>query len=279
MASDLSVSIVLYRSDRRLLADTLSSLEAAAERALGDASGPLQLFLIDNNAPRANAVARVESGAAAPWPGGAPVHTVVVSGQGNVGYGAGHNLALGGSGLPGRYHLILNPDVELAPEALAAAIGFMDRNPDCGLLSPAAIDAGGSPVSLCRRYPTVFDLLLRGFAPDWLRRPWRRRLARYAMTDRDLDALLWDPPLVSGCFMLFRSELLQRLGGFDPRYFLYFEDFDLSLRAAAAARIASVPAVRIVHHGGGAARKGWAHVRMYAASMLRFFGKHGWRWA
>jgi hypothetical protein len=125
----------------------------------------------------------------------------------------------------------------------------------------------------------VLDLLLRGFAPYWLRRHFGARLDYYEMRDlineRDL---VWDPPIVSGCFMLFRTEVLKRLGGFDPRFFLYFEDFDLSLRAGEVARIAYVPSVRIVHHGGGAARKGLRHVRMFVVSAVRFFNKQGWRW-
>jgi GT2 family glycosyltransferase len=72
--------------------------------------------------------------------------------------------------------------------------------------------------------------------------------------------------------------VLKRLGGFDPRYFLYFEDFDLSLRTPQHARIAYVPSVRIVHHGGGAARKGLRHVRLFLTSAIRFFDQHGWTW-
>jgi GT2 family glycosyltransferase len=71
--------------------------------------------------------------------------------------------------------------------------------------------------------------------------------------------------------------VLQRLDGFDPRYFLYFEDYDLSLRTGRIARIVYVPAVRIVHFGGGAADKGFQHIRLFAASAWRFFGTHGWR--
>jgi GT2 family glycosyltransferase len=70
--------------------------------------------------------------------------------------------------------------------------------------------------------------------------------------------------------------VLDAVEGFDPRYFLYFEDFDLSLRLSKVAPIAYVPAVRIVHHGGHAAAKGFAHIRWFATSARRFFSMHGW---
>ncbi|KUE80788.1 hypothetical protein ATO46_14560 [Aeromonas schubertii] len=95
------------------------------------------------------------------------------------------------------------------------------------------------------------------------------------LNNRDM---LWDPPIVSGCFMLFRTDVLQQLGGFDPRFFLYFEDFDISLRAGKISRIAYVPQVKVVHHGGHASRKGWRHIWMFGRSMVTFFNIHGWRW-
>jgi hypothetical protein len=84
-------------------------------------------------------------------------------------------------------------------------------------------------------------------------------------------------PIATGCFMLARGEMLRRLGGFSPEFFLYFEDFDLSLRLGRLADIAYVPQVRIVHAGGHAAGKGWAHRRMFIRSAVTFFRRHGWR--
>ncbi len=111
---------------------------------------------------------------------------------------------------------------------------------------------------LCKRYPTVLDLALRGFAPAWLQRRLQTRLDRYELHEQAGDAVLWDPPIASGCFMLCRRAALEQVGGFRPDYFLYFEDFDLSLRLAAVTRLAYAPQVRIVHLGGHAARKGSA---------------------
>ena len=112
----------------------------------------------------------------------------------------------------------------------------------------------------------------------WLRRRFAARMARYEMQDVIGDAVVWDPPLVSGAFMCFRTDVLRRLGGFDSRFFLYFEDYDLSLRAARETRIAYVPTVKVVHHGGHAAKKGLHHIRLFMHGAALFFRLHGWRW-
>jgi GT2 family glycosyltransferase len=79
--------------------------------------------------------------------------------------------------------------------------------------------------------------------------------------------------------MLARTALFVKLGGFDPRFFMYFEDYDLSLRMGREAAVAYVPQARIVHHGGEAARKGWRHVAWFVTSAGRFFARHGWKLA
>jgi hypothetical protein len=96
---------------------------------------------------------------------------------------------------------------------------------------------------------------------------------------RDLadDAPFSPIPIASGCFMLCRTEALVAVGGFAPEFFLYFEDFDLSVRMNRVARIAYVPKVRIVHAGGDAAGKGWTHQRLFVRSAWVFFRRHGWR--
>lgn len=267
----LSVSLVAYRPNQTQLAATLASLARATMALLATGGCDRVELLVVDNSPQGEAMA-IPSMLA-----GHPLNGRVLRGHGNVGFGRGHNLALA-QGV-GRYHLILNPDVDMAEDALTSALAFMDAHPDCGLLTPAARWDDGTRQYLCKRYPSVLDLLLRGFAPEVVKRCFSARLDMYEMAAEVGDAVLWDPPIVSGCFMLLRGEVWRRLGGFDPGYFLYFEDFDLSLRTAQLGRLVYVPDVRIVHHGGHAARKGWRHVALFGRSMLRFFNTHGWRWA
>lgn len=268
---ELSVSLVVYQPDIEQLCSTLVSLGAAFDTLNAQRPGlPLALYVVDNSGlPDVTAVLSVlrEQG----------VVCTIISGHGNVGYGRGHNLAIERSN--SSYHLVLNPDVDLAPDALKQAFDFFKGHPQVGLLTPWIGDEHGCQQFLCRRYPAVIDLFARGFLPARLRQLFARRLARYEMRDQiNARDIVWDPPIVSGCFMLFRTSVLKQLAGFDSRYFLYFEDYDLSLRAHEVTRVAYVPTVRVLHHGGGAARKGSAHIRMFLASACKFFNRFGWKW-
>ena len=278
LPSSLQISIVTHRPDLALLERTLDALRVAIAAAQdAGALRTVHLALIDNSEDPAIAARVAELGRARF--ADAQVHVMVLNGHANIGYGAAHNLVLHGTGSD--YHLVLNPDAELASDALVNAVRWLDAHADVGALAPAATGPDGARQYLCKRYPAVLDLLLRGYAPRWLRRAFSRRLARYELRDI-VDA---DPPrdavgipVLSGAFMLVRREAIDRSGGFDPRFFLYFEDFDWSRRLSVIMRNAYVPSVRIVHHGGGAARKGLRHLGWFIASGFRFYRKHGWKW-
>lgn len=278
LPSSLTVSIVTYRPDHALLARCVAKLAAAiaAARAEG-AVASVAVALIDNSGDRGIAKKVIDLGNEHLQ--AARVQLTYLHGHANIGYGAAHNLALHGTGTD--YHLVLNPDIELAPYALGAAVRWLEAHPQIGALAPAVVNADGSTEYLCKRYPAVLDLALRGFAPRFLRALFRRRLARYEMRDR-IDPASAEPvldiPLLSGACLLVRRAAIDATGGFDPQFFLYFEDYDWSVRLNAVTRTAYLPAMRAVHHGGRTARKGLRHVGWFARSGVRFYRKHGWRW-
>ena len=278
LPSSLQVSIVTFEPDLPLLERTLDTLAIAIEAAQ-DARvlKTVHVALVDNSGDRGIAE-RVMEIARARF-ADEPVHVAFLHGHANIGYGAAHNLVLHGTGAD--YHLVLNPDAELAADALVNGVRWLDAHPEAGALTPAVSDASGCRQYLCKRYPAVFDLLLRGFAPRFVKSLFARRLARYEMrdvVDADPPQEALGVPVMSGAFVLARRDAIDRTGGFDPRFFLYFEDFDWSVRLNQVARNAFVPSVSIVHHGGGAARKGWRHVAWFIGSGFRFYTKHGWRW-
>src|SRR5690349_19383851 len=137
----LSVSVVVYRPDVQQLAQTLTSLAAAYDvlKETHNAFG-LHVYLVDNGglpdmeAPFDDLRLR-----------GAMCS--IISGQGNVGYGCGHNLAIARAA--SRYHLVLNPDIDLDHNALVRAVDFFESQPDVGLLTPRIGDETGHIQYLC----------------------------------------------------------------------------------------------------------------------------------
>lgn len=259
----LTISIVTFNPDTNEFRATLA--------ALSDALAPFDptsvaITVIDNSSE--DTISAIIEEQLPNW------KTRVMHGQGNIGFGRGHNLALSDMG---EFHLILNPDIQMDHLALRNAIDFMQTHPDCGLLSPRAFWPDGTRQYLCKRYPAIFDLLLRGFAPKSVRRFFDKRLKRYEMRTETQNDIFWNPPIVSGCFMLFRSNVLTKTGGFAPEYFLYFEDFDLSVRSSRISKIAYVPSVEIIHMGGHAAKKGHWHIWQFFRSSIKFYRDNGFR--
>lgn len=269
MTASLSVSVVTYAPDLAVLHDTLQSLSVALQAARSAGSlGETVVDLVDN-------------GPGAEWT--APLEDIarrygarVRSGHGNVGYGRGHNLSLLAS--TAEFHLVLNPDLIVDQLAIDEALRFMKDHPRVVMLAPQVRGKHGELQHLCKRYPTVFDLALRGFAPAWLKRMFDGRLARYEMRDLPLDRPTLDVPLLSGSFMFCRRGPVAAIGGFSDAFFVYFEDFDLSLHAAKVGALAFVPQMKAVHFGGNAARKGWWHVGLFMRGAVAFFRRNGWRW-
>jgi GT2 family glycosyltransferase len=257
----LTISIVTFNPDFAELEKTLTSLKTALD---GFANESFSVTIVDNSVSNAVASFLLHN-----FP---DLSVKLVHGQGNIGFGRAHNMAIVQTG---EFHLILNPDIQLDPDALVNAIAFMRASEQCGLLSPRASWPDGQRQYLCKRYPAVFDLVLRGFAPRVIRSFFSARLARYEMQAETQSSVCLNPPIVSGCFMLFRGATLKKTGGFSDKFFLYFEDFDLSLRSSQIAETAYVPSVNVVHAGGHASRKGFWHIRVFVRSAITFYQIHG----
>ncbi len=273
IVSRLTVSIVFHRSPLEILEHALACLQVAGERVLqAGMVSVLEVVVVDNDSGPAyrekleGMLGRLER---------TGMDLKLIRCPANLGYGRGHNKVEGGEG---DFRLILNPDVFLAPDSLIQGLTFLQSHPEVGLVVPNVVDDRGRPGYLCKRHPTVLVLLLRGFAPAWVRGVFSGCLARYEMRDLDWNRPRFDLELVSGCCLLMRGRVWREIGGFSPEYFLYFEDFDLALRAGEKTVIAYTPDFRITHLGGGAARKGWRHRFWFIRSAWRFFRQHGWTW-
>lgn len=192
----------------------------------------------------------------------------------NVGYGRAHNLAF--EAVTTKYHVICNPDIIFRGNTLRILQDYLDQHEDIGLLCPAVLNEDLTPQHLNKRLPTVFDLFLRRFLPKVATPLFRRRLDRYEMRDIVYDKIV-DVPFVSGAFLFCRSAALRRVGGFDPRYFLYFEDVDLSRSVQGAGfRTVCLPNASVVHLWARAHHKNQRMALAFVQNGVRYFNKWGW---
>lgn len=271
----VAVAVTTFHTADRTVADMLESFSRAARVAGGAFPGvSFRLHLVDNTAGGTDR-ARLEGLLQRHLAAGLPVAADILSGHGNVGFGAANNRALLAESAD--FLVVANPDLVYEPEAFAALLATFRDNPSVGLVTPAFVGEGGHVSHLCKRYPSFAVLFGRGFLPGRLRRLIAGPLSAYAMADRAAGADFRGPPIVTGAFMAFRRGVFQDIGGFDEHFFLYFEDFDISLRAGRVADILFAHRVRMRHEGGDAGRKGLRHVRLFSASAGRFWRKHGFR--
>lgn len=268
-AGSLGISLVTYHPDVALLQRTLHSLRVALATLQQRLPTQALLTIIDNGGDAERVQILVQDAQL-------QAVTHVIANTENTGFGAANNLAIQSSNA--ELHLILNPDVELAPDALAQGVSYLKQHSEVVAISPLCTNGKGEREYLCKQYPSVWDLFLRGFAPRWFTNLFSKRLQNYECRAQTSGNTIEDVPLISGCFMLCRTDVLKQAGGFDENYFLYFEDFALSLALGKHGKLRFFPTCRIVHHGGKAARKGMTHIRYFMRSALRFYQQHGWKW-
>lgn len=193
----------------------------------------------------------------------------------NRGYGTGNNFA--SRYATGKYLLIINPDNEPEPQAIEQMVQTMERDPSIGILAPRLVFEDGSARASARRFPTIWDVIIKR---TFLQHIFRRRLGWYLRSDVP-SAPFQEVDWVVGAVLMLRLDFFRELGGFDERFFLFFEDMDLCRRCKKAGKkVIFAPAITARDSkkrlsGGGVLslltkRTGRAHI----ASALKYF----WKW-
>lgn len=250
----LSACIVLYNSGPKA---------AQTVRAFQEADMPLELFVVDN-APGDSTMYRLR------WqcPG-----MRYFAQKKNIGYGQANNSII--SKLTSTYHIICNPDVTFSPDLLTKMVQYMDFNRDCVILTPRVFYPDGREQFLPKRDPRVHYLL--GGRMENLPGPFYDWRSEYTLRGANIEA----PTRVEfapGCFMMIRTAVFRDMGGFDPRFFLYHEDSDLSRRAREFGNIIYNPDFAITHDWSRSSAHSITGAMHHLASTFRYFCKWGWRW-
>ncbi len=246
---DLITSIVLYNHLEEDIAPTLNSLLACQQKK--------KVIIVDNGgcgwASRLNH----------------PKITYIKSPK-NGGFGYGHNIAIKEFAKHSELFLICNPDIYFKPSELDRLVSIAKTRKE-GLFSPTICNPDGTNQYGQRLLPTPLNLFARRFLPSWADKLDEIYLLKNQPFDKPGFA-----PVCSGSFMLFRSQALLELGGFDDRYFMYLEDFDLSRRCASRFGNCYVPDVKIYHEHAQGSYKNKKLLKYHIQSTIKYFNKWGW---
>ena len=194
-----------------------------------------------------------------------------IKAESNGGFGYGHNLAINKFAHLSDYFLICNPDIDFETEQLKKLHNVAKRS-QAGLFSPKIIYPNGRNQFGQRLLPTPLNLFARRFLPDYFSKMLDDRYLLKTWTIAKPVSI----PNVSGSFMLFRSECLRALRGFDERYFMYMEDIDLSRRCAVKFGVLYVPSTYVIHEHQQASYKNKPLLRAHIISAIQYFNKWGW---
>ncbi len=191
----------------------------------------------------------------------------------NLGYGAGHNIALKQSlNKNYKFHLIINPDIYFEPKLINEMIDFLNSNKNVGQLMPKILNVDGSVQRLAKLLPSPFDLFVRGFFPNnYFLYSRNRFILKSYLYDRLLEV-----PYLSGCFMCLRMKSIKDIGIFDERYFMYPEDIDLTRRMHKKYKTIVYPFISVIHRHEKASSKSLKMKFVHIFNMIKYFNKWGW---
>jgi GT2 family glycosyltransferase len=201
----------------------------------------------------------------------------VIANAANVGFTQANNQALALA--RGDSVLFLNPDTEIIGDALRSMVGYLQAHPDVGALGPQLRYGDGQIQSSRRRFPTLATAFLESTLLHqwWPENPVARR---YHMADRP-DDQEQDVDWVVGACIMARRAVVEQIGGFDERFFMYSEEMDWCRRVKAAGwRIVYLPAAQVIHYEGKSSEQAVAARHIYFnISKILYFRKYHGRWA
>lgn len=247
---NVSISVVTYNSGR-YIGGLLTSL---VEHTKGV---DYHIYVVDNGSTDStlDIINQIES-----------KQITVIKNDKNVGYGSGHNKAI--ECVHSQYHLIINPDVTIKDDIVSRLVEYLEANEDIGLVTPKILHPDGRLQVLPKKDPKFTYLVARRISLPFLRK-YRHE---YEMLDKDADSA-FDIEFCSGAFMFIRMSLLKKTGGFDERYFMYFEDADLSREIRQYARAQYNPGFVAYHEWERGGNKQIKLFLIQVGSMIKYLNK------
>lgn len=241
MPSRIAVIIVNYGT-----ADlAIAGVDSVLARTHG--GHPVEVHLLDNASPGGDAALLSDAHQARNW--GDRVQLWLETQ--NHGFGRGNNVvlhALMDRPAPPDYVFLLNPDAQLQNEAIALLADRLDATPGAAAAGAGIALPSGQPVTAAFRFPSARSEFAQAMNFGPVSRVFRDRLVPLPADHPD-GPVDW----VAGAAVMMRLSVLRDLGGFDPDFFLYYEEVELMFRMRKAGyQILYVPSARVEHVEGAA---------------------------
>ena len=191
----------------------------------------------------------------------------------NLGFGRAHNIGIKLSEDSGyKYHLILNPDIEFERGVLEKLYTYMESNYNCGIVMPKVLYQNGELQYLCKKIPSVFEIVGKRLPIKSLRLFINNKLE---LRNFNYNQIL-NVPYLSGCFMFCRTSCFKKTGLFDDRYFMYMEDLDLSRTFHKYYETIYNPVVEVLHGYRSESRVNMKLFKDLIISAIKYYTKYGW---
>lgn len=176
------------------------------------------------------------------------------------GFGENHNAAFGYCSQP--FFCPLNPDISLIGNPFERLLNELEKS-GAAIAAPLVLAPDGGVEDSARPFPTIISLL------------WKAFKCHNDCYNLQLNDPVFFPDWIAGMFMLFRSKDYDNLGGFDPKFFLYYEDVDICVRARIRGmRLIVCPSVAVTHDARRDSHRKFAYLCWHLASMARYFVKY-----
>ena len=186
----------------------------------------------------------------------------------NSGFGWGHNMVL--NKLDSKYHVVINPDIILKSDSISALVEKLESDESVVMCTSKILNEDGTEQFLPKKNPKLKYLL--GGRLGKLRRNFAKLREEYTMQNLNISTPC-DIEFCTGCFFVIRTEMFKKLKGFDDRFFMYFEDADLSRRASNFGRVVFYPDVEVTHIWERASTKVSKFLIIHIISMFKYFFK------
>ncbi|TRX04459.1 glycosyltransferase [Flavobacterium gawalongense] len=192
----------------------------------------------------------------------------------NPGYGAAHNIGIRKYSDKTQFYLILNPDIYYSKGVMETILSFMNTDEKIGLVMPKVLYPDGRIQYLAKLIPSPFVFFARRFLPfSYLK---KRISDKFELRFSGYNTIM-EVPYLSGCFMVFRTEVLKKINGFDENIFMHMEDLDITRRCHDAGYKTIFYPNEIVYHDH--LFKSFltiANLKMYFTSAFYYYNKWGW---